>query len=448
MANIYVRSTDGNDADNGSTWALAKATLAGAAAAAAAGDTIYVSHQHSETPSANVNISLPGTRASPVRVLCVTDGAEPPTALATTAVIAPGSGYWLALGGSAYFYGIEFKPGSSIYLNNEEPHEQFFDACAFTINTTSTDKYIHFFLSNFVSPGKTTTRNCTFTFGRGDYQGVILLGDCRIIGGSLVNSGGFNQYAAIFAAYGSGEGSTALIEGVDFSGCGNSAWALVNPPTGYGAPGTFVVRNCKMPSGWAGSLCTPTGTTFDYHGWRGKMHNCDSGDTNYRLREQDWTGSVREETTIVRTGGASDGTTALSWKIATSTYPRFPHRAFESPEIVRWNETTGSAITVTVEIVTDGATLKDDECWLEVQYLGTSGVPISSIASDAKTDVLATAANQTTSSETWTTTGLSSPVKQKLSVTFTPQEKGFLHAVVKVAKASTTVYVDPLLTIS
>ena len=37
MAVLYVRSTDGDDADNGSTWALAKATLAGAFAAAAEG---------------------------------------------------------------------------------------------------------------------------------------------------------------------------------------------------------------------------------------------------------------------------------------------------------------------------------------------------------------------------------------------------------------------------
>ena len=448
MAVIYVRSTDGSDSDNGSTWALAKATLAGAAAAAAAGDTIYVSHQHSESPAANTSISLAGTRSAPVRVLCVNDGAEPPTALATTAVIAPGSGYWFAISGSAYVYGIEFKPGGAIYLNNSEPHEQFFDACKFTLNTSSTDKYVSFTLSNFVSPLKTTARDCTFTFGRGDYQGVILLGDCRIVGGSFINSGGFNQYTALFLLHGSGEGATALVEGVDFSGCGTSAWALVFPATGYGAPGTFVVRNCKMPSGWAGSLCTPTGTTFDYHGWRAKMHNCDSGDTNYRLREQDWAGSVREETTIVRTGGASDGTTALAWKLASSSWAMYPHRPFESPEIVQWNETTGSAITVAVEIVTDGVTLKDDECWLEVQYLGTSGVPMSSTASDAKADVLASAANQTTSSASWTTTGLASPVKQQLAVTITPQEKGYLHAVVKLAKASTTVYVDPLLTVS
>ena len=119
-----------------------------------------------------------------------------------------------------------------------------------------------------------------------------------------------------------------------------------------------------------------------------------------------------------------------------------------SPEIVVWNDTTGAAKTVTVEIVTDGVTLTDGECWLEVMYLGTSGVPLGTLIRDAKADVLASAANQTSSSETWTTTGLTTPIKQKLSVTFTPQEKGFFIARVVLAKPSTTVYVDPKLTVT
>lgn len=105
-------------------------------------------------------------------------------------------------------------------------------------------------------------------------------------------------------------------------------------------------------------------------------------------------------------------------------------------------------MTATIEVITDNVTLTDGECWLEIQYLGTSGVPLGSFLSDAKADVLATAANQTTSSETWTTTGLTTPVKQYLRVTFTPQEKGFVHAVVKLAKASTTVYVCPKLALA
>lgn len=154
------------------------------------------------------------------------------------------------------------------------------------------------------------------------------------------------------------------------------------------------------------------------------------------------------ETTLVRTGGSSDGTTALSWKVVSDTTATF-NRPFITPEIVQWNETTGSSVTATVEILRDSATnLTDAEVWLEVMYLGTSGYPLGTWISDCKADFLASEADQTTSSETWTTTGMSNPNEQKLSVSFTPQEKGFVHARVCVAKASATLYVCPKVTLS
>jgi hypothetical protein len=117
--------------------------------------------------------------------------------------------------------------------------------------------------------------------------------------------------------------------------------------------------------------------------------------------------------------------------------------------IEKWNETTGSSITVTIETVTDNVTLTDAEAWIEVEYLGTSGFPLGIWTSDRIANAtLGTPANQTSSSETWTTTGLATPVKQKLAVSFTPQEKGLIRARVAVAKASTTMYYDPLLTVS
>jgi hypothetical protein len=140
--------------------------------------------------------------------------------------------------------------------------------------------------------------------------------------------------------------------------------------------------------------------------------------------------------------------------MVTNANAEYPIRVLRSPEIVRWNETTGSSITVTVEIVHDSqgsgtsSAFTDKEIWLEVQYLGTSGYPLGTFVDDAASDILGSAADQTSSSATWTTTGLTTPVKQKLSVSFTPQEKGYIHAVVCMAGASDTCYVDPLLTVS
>jgi hypothetical protein len=88
--------------------------------------------------------------------------------------------------------------------------------------------------------------------------------------------------------------------------------------------------------------------------------------------------------------------------------------------------------------------------WLEVMCLDPGGTPVGKWQSDrcANLNLNSNAADQASSIETWTTPGLATPVKQKLSVTFTPQEKGFIYAVINLAKASATVYVDPKLTVS
>ena len=209
------------------------------------------------------------------------------------------------------------------------------------------------------------------------------------------------------------------------------------------APGLFTIRNTKLPA----NINVVTGTNPGPGGIRVKMHNCDSGDTNYRFAEHSYEGSVVNETTIVRTSGASDGTTPISWKMVSSANSKFWY-PLVSPEIAIWNDTVGSAKTATIEIVNDGTTFQDDEIWLEVEYLGTSGFPKGTKLSDRMTNILATPANQAASTVAWTTTGLTTPVKQKLSVTFTPQEKGYIQARVMLAELSKTVYIDPLITIT
>jgi hypothetical protein len=236
--------------------------------------------------------------------------------------------------------------------------------------------------------------------------------------------------------------ASLVCSGFDFVNFGSST-NLVNISNSVGI-GKMVFRDCKLPASWSGSLTSAA----PLMGQRYEMHNCDATDTQYRLWVEDYAGSIKSETTIVRSSGASDGSTSLSWKVVSAANAEYPMIRLVTPEIMIWNSTTGSSRTVTVEVVTDNVTLKDDECCLELMYLGTSGFPLGTWISDCKTDVLATGANQTTSSVTWTTTGLATPVKQALAVTFTPQEIGYFVARVVVYKASTTVYVCPKATVT
>ena len=161
-----------------------------------------------------------------------------------------------------------------------------------------------------------------------------------------------------------------------------------------------------------------------------------------------YAGVIVSETTYVMTGGANDGTNGISWKLVSGADTEWPVEVIETDEIVRWNETTGSAITVTVNTLTDNVTLTDVDIELEIQYLGTSGRPLGTFTSSGNTNTLSSGTSLTTTSETWVTSGLGTPVKQKMVLTFTPQEKGFIHAKVRLFKASTTVYVDPKLVVT
>ena len=204
--------------------------------------------------------------------------------------------------------------------------------------------------------------------------------------------------------------------------------------------------SCKMPAGWTGGIVS--GSALTHSGLKAIAINCDSADTNYRLMSAGWGAGLNTETAVYRTGGASDGVTPISWRIATNTITTYPLINFDAPPIIRWNDVTGSPVTVSIEVLTDGVTLHDDDAWLEVQYLDDAGYPLGALVSDERPSQLAAAADQDASTATWTTTGITTPVKQKLSVTFTPREKGYIQARVRVARPSSVIYVCPQLEVA
>lgn len=430
MANIYVRSTDGNNADNGSTWALAKSSLAGACAIVAAGDTIFVSQAHSESIAASPNLSglSNATQANPIRIICANDGAEPPTAVATTGVIQTTGDNGISIGTHIYVYGVTFRSGSGATgVAQISISGGIFENCIFDVATSDIN-------SRFVATGAGARfTNSGFKFANAA-QGIAIVDRILFRGCYLVS--GTTSPTTIFVSNGADE----RIEGFDFS----NATAGMNLFGGGISSGT--ARNCKMPASWSGNLiATPLGIDAEF-----KLYNSDNADTNYKLWIERCFGSIKSETTITKTNGATDSTTPLSWKmVSNADADAFPFYTLKSEEIVIWNETVGSAITVTIDILHDSVTnLKNDEIYLDVQYLGTSGFPISSFLSDSKADVLATAADQDASTATWNTTGITNPNKQKLSVTFTPQEKGVIHGIIRMAKSSYTIYIDPKLQLS
>ena len=446
MANPgYVRSTDGSDADNGSTWALANATAAGAVTDAAAGDRIFFSQVHSESTAGAVTLNWPGTAASPNQLICGNDAAEPPTAVATGAVIATSGGNNIQLNGSLYAYGLTLSAGTStnfamVSLAQSDSNAITLEDCTLTLGNSNTSSRINLGSTGGSFESTVELINCTFKFGSTSQGIQIGNTDARIRGGSISGAG---SAITTFIASATINGKSFVVEGFDFSSAATGLNLIAGSSSGQGR---HIFRNCKMPASWSGGIFA---SAPSIPGVRGEMWNCSATDTNYSMWVEDYAGSIKHETTIVRTGGASDGDTAISWKMASTANAEYPQIPLRSPEIFVPNTTTGASKTLTVEIAQDGTTtaLNDDEVWLEVEYLGTSGFSLALFADDAKADVLATATAQANSSETWS--GLSGTnKKQSISVTLTPQEEGVYIVRVCLAKASTTVYVCPKVTVA
>jgi hypothetical protein len=263
-------------------------------------------------------------------------------------------------------------------------------------------------------------------------HGRTLIRNCTIDPGSVTPTQLIMQRAGV--------AGDLVIDASDVSG---EAFSYFMDPAGSGVS-RVLGRNLKMPSGTAvvtGSADGPGGPLI-------ALHNTASGDAyNNMSRSDPYAGTQVEETTLVRTGGSD-----VSYRIDTSATAAYPNVPFTSSEGAMFNSVT-SEQTLTIEILHDtnvaagqGSGTDFDftnaEVYLRVMALTTSGFPLGEWMSDAPADVFATPTDQDASSEAWTTTGMTTPVKQALSVTFTAAEAGYLHWEVCVAAASKTFYAD------
>lgn len=440
MADFYVRSTDGDDASDGLSWANAKATLQGAFSAASAGDRIFVSQAHAQTQASSLTLTSPGTQIAPVRVYCVDDSSgEPATTHATGGSVSVTGNNAMTFAGCCYVRGLTFNVGSggsnsSQFNLNSTSFWWKFEDCALKLLANATNANFNFGVQT-AAAGRIQfieLVNTALTFTHSGSQVNVA---CDFQWRNTPSAIQGTMPTVLFVPSGSPVNGTVVCEGVEFP---QTSGDLIDNGTAN-SNCQFILVRCKFGSGL--SLTTdsaPQGAATT----RVVAIDCGSDDANYHYRRVKFTGLITDETTIVRTGGASDGTTTLSRKAVTNARPTI-ERPLELDQVIAvWIDSTGSSKTITLETLTDNVTLTDADAWLEVDYKATSGSSRSSLVS-GRADPLGTPTNHTSSSESWTTTGLTTPVKQKLSVSFTPQEKGYALVRVCVAVPSTTVYVDP-----
>jgi len=428
----------------GTSWANACTTVAAAIAKMAAGDDLDVRNSSAENDGSNaVTWTFPGTEASPNRVFSTDNTNAPaqgPDLLAGASITTTTTGS-VTLSGCCYLYGVTFNIGSGssaawLYLANASNNQQVFENCNFTM--VSTIASVNYMIGLAVQ-GATVDIEIRWTNCKVKFAAVgqsIVLGSVRFFwtNGSIDAAG--STPTTLFSASSNGgspmNGALVVLDGVDLSAMG-SGKTLV--PADLKSHSEFIFKNCKL-----GASVTVAATPTHIGGPIVDLINCDSAATGYRQERYRYQGTLTTETTVVRSGGASDGDETISWKIVSTANAK-RQSPFETFEVVRWF--AAGAHTATFECITDNVVLTNADLWVEAQYLGNASYPISSLATTAPANQLTAGSNLTTSSATWTTTGITTPKPQSAQVSFTSNLDGYVRFVFKVAKASTTVRIDP-----
>jgi hypothetical protein len=385
MAAVYVRSGAGGAA-TGADWANAYLTLAAALTAKAAGDVFYVSEDHAETQASAMTMTSPGTVGNPCFVYCVNHaGSVPPVSadLRTTATITTTGASAMTMAGVLYVYGVSVGSGAvssglaiggTWSLKNCKLIKAGTTANTFAYNISGT-----LLLDNTTLQfGHTADR---LTVGTG--AKLVWLRTASAIAGGTIPISLLNTNL--------GSGAYFYAEGVDFSvmGSGKTIVPALNINTA-----TIQFKDCKLGASVT-IAATPTAP-----GYKVMASRTDSTGTNYTTYSNGYEGIAIDETVIVRTGGASDGTTPRSMKITTTANAKwaFP---FEAPAIAIWNDSTAAA-TSTIEGITNAAALpNNDDVWFDLEYLGSSATPLGSFVTGTKADGLATGSALTASTQAW-----------------------------------------------
>jgi hypothetical protein len=222
------------------------------------------------------------------------------------------------------------------------------------------------------------------------------------------------------------------LDGMDLSGLGSGALIATAAAT---AAARLRIRNSRL---WAaynlGGFTSASGP-----GPTVEAINVGTGATNYVCEKHNTSGDLTTDISTTLSGGATNGTTAFAHKIITTARATSSLTPFEAYEMSTW-VLAGATRTARVEII-GSAALNADDIWLEIQYPSSASFPLGALASSFASGALPS------SGLTWVNPP-ATPQRQYIEVSFTPLQDGPAHGIIKVGKASTTVWFNPAMSIA
>jgi len=378
----------------------------------AAGDSIFLGQDHAETQSSALNFASSAGTLSPVYIFCVNRGVgssvPPVSADLTTGCSASTTGASNitvgSTGSNLYVRGVTFNIGSGNNtgsLTGSALAALVCDTCTFNIVATGS--------LSIMGPGGASSN-----FARTVWK------DTKISFGATGQS--MQPVLAFFEwyntnNYGGGSNVTGTPPTILF---GNSftGYHFMHSLDLSGVTGTLLSTLLQGTQAHFWYCKLASGVTLPGSGLGGfasvAIDACDNT-TNNKVwnffRDGYPTGvgdeAIVSDSTIYRVGGASDGTTPISWKATmASGAPGIP-LATSLPTIAKRITTTGSPITITVALLQKSTTqLTNAQVWLDVEALATSGAPLSTTYDNRVADLLNnTSATNLTADTTSTWTG-------------------------------------------
>ena len=436
----YLRSSDGNDVDDGLSWANACATMSGVLAkAVAAGDVIYVDDDHQETLAADTTWTFPGTEGVPNKVIVVTT--DTTTAVASynctnQKIEGDTNSAHIIIIGEVYFWGICLEWGDSTlnaidngktvtFENSNILMTNLFaefigiyhdNSTLVLINSDidfSSNAGDHFYMSypcNFIWRGGTLTGdidNLIKTYIEASYIEIIGVDLSAMVGGNIIILGVGNERLR------------AVLKGIKLN---------ATPPN-------FI---SEAPERVSAAL----------------LDIADSGNTVYKFRREFQYGYAMEEITLTVAGKALyDGSNPFSVKMVS--------RAAPTPTLYdpwRYHLATkrvtglGSGKTFTVYILENGnggqpSAWNDDDVWLEVVYPDDSTAQFN-IQSDRIATPTTTPAAQTDDVDRWQNETNGREQKLEVTVANGAGKDGPCEFWICMAQANKTLYVCPEVIVS
>lgn len=465
MTTLYVSSVDGNDADDGSTWALAKQTVAGALAilTGTGPHIVYVDSAHSFTSSGAVTWS-PAVDKQKVAIISVDRNGSSGTghngwlAGATETSASPNA--FTISGGSSitcyfYIYGCTVRTSTisnsanvlNLATSQSSDSYLFLDTCKLQCRSTESTTVIAF--GGTTGAGGSSRLNqivicydCEFTTKNATSNRGILIRAAKVDMIKCTHAyQGASKSPTLFGFLNTTSPGVLRCRDCDWSGFNTSSGSYFDVSAMSAAQAYMV--NCKLSSTpgivtgtWAGSASSIT------------LVNTDDADTANVFEYRTQTGTLVVDTNIYRNNGARYDNVGISWKIDT-TADCDEHTPFTTPWLHRFLTQTG-ARDFTLEILRDSATdYTNREVWAEFETVEDASFPLGTLTSSRNANPFdGTGADLTNSTDGAWTESLTNDNEMLITATRTTAEKSMIRARLSVAVASTALYVDPMLYIS